>query len=1410
MKTDIVWLVKQTVTLADGSTQEVLVPQVYVHASNVEVTGQGTLIAGNDVAFQAAQDIVNSGGTIAARKGVSLAGANLQNLGGRISGADVQVAAAQDINNLGGAIDGSNSVTLAAGRDINVNSTSVNTANAVTSGTNINQVASVSGKDVVMVAGRDVTANAAVIAGTGDVSLAAGRDVSLGTVNENYRQEINWASDRGASNWVSTLTGPNLVDQSNGAHGISGGGVNRATLSASKDVVTQVSGKNISIRAGQDVVSKGAQVVAEGALNATAGRDIRIDTANESGSARDQHQHSSGGFLTATSVRTDDASSYSKQVGSTFSGNTVAVRAGNDVNVSGSDVVSTQGTALAAGNNVNIVAATDSSTQRNFRQEITSGVMGAGFGVTVGSRIQSRDVDARGQTAAASTVGSVEGNVSIVAGNRYTQVGSDVLAPKGDIDIAAKSVEIRAAEQASRTVVEDKFRQQGVTVAVTSPVLSAVQTVDQMAEAASKTKDRRMQALAGAAAGLSVSNAADAVIQGQGQTIDGKANQIVTGPADPVTGKAPTRDAKASERVGGINLAISLGASSSQSRSEQTSNTVRGSTVAAGGSVNISAQGGGADSNIVIQGSDIKAGVNATLKAANEVRLIAAQETSEQHGSNSSASGSVGVSFGTSGLLFTASASGSRGRGDGSDVTQVNTHVDAGNKLTISSGTDTTLKGAVVSGKQVVMDVGTSGKGNLNIESLQDTSTYKSNQQSLGGSVSVGMGQMSGSINYSGSRTNSNYASVMEQSGVKAGDGGFQINVRGNTDLKGAVVASSNKAVTDNKNSLTTQTLTQSDIQNTAEYDAQSVGIGLGYSTGKGNPVGRDQKGNAQTGGARVPGADLATTRNDGGFSATPPIITGASGSSSSTTKSGISGGLVTITDDKKQQELTGKTAEQTVASVNRDVSSDKDGSNSLKPIFDKNEIENRVAIATAFTRELGTFLDNRAKEADAAKTKLDAAIEEERSKPIDQRDDARLRSLADQYLDADQWSSTGDYRKYVTSIAGALTGNLTGSTSQLVQAAAVNYLQGLGAEQVKKIADSLDSGTARAALHGVVACAGAMAKDASCAAGALGASAGSVINNLLGSVDGLSNEEKEGRKNLVTSIVGGIATAAGSGDAANATLAAQLETENNALGRNTFAFVEGMRRCSGGTSSSCFEELKEKTEKQKVAFNLLLDKACQGEGATLQSCQDKIRGGQVAYPYIGLAMVYAKTDEQKAYVKQLLNEQENDLAAQFPKLEALGANASLLEHLLSELTATIDNPAGVVASLNSLRGKTLNVKSSGKSGGSALPVPEMVVARNGLSYKSNTKHTPGAGGSRFNAGTEPSNSLEIFNSSIETSKPGVRLAVDKQGNVHRFFDDNNGTYHWSGSSADMNSPLTIGDLQKSGFSKELKKLGVK
>ncbi|WP_112069779.1 hypothetical protein [Herbaspirillum rubrisubalbicans] len=104
IKTDIVWLVKQTVTLADGRTQDVLAPQVYLHPSNIQVSGQQTLIADNDLVLQTAQDILNRGGTIAARSGVALRADNLRNLGGRIVGGNVYIAAASDIDNAGGSI----------------------------------------------------------------------------------------------------------------------------------------------------------------------------------------------------------------------------------------------------------------------------------------------------------------------------------------------------------------------------------------------------------------------------------------------------------------------------------------------------------------------------------------------------------------------------------------------------------------------------------------------------------------------------------------------------------------------------------------------------------------------------------------------------------------------------------------------------------------------------------------------------------------------------------------------------------------------------------------------------------------------------------------------------------------------------------------------------------------------------------------------------------------------------------------------------------------------------------------------------------------------------------------------------------------------------------------------------------
>jgi filamentous hemagglutinin len=94
----------------------------------------------------------------------------------------------------------------------------------------------------------------------------------------------------------------------------------------------------------------------------------------------------------------------------------------------------------------------------------------------------------------------------------------------------------------------------------------------------------------------------------------------------------------------------------------------------------------------------------------------------------------------------------------------------------------------------------------------------------------------------------------------------------------------------------------------------------------------------------------------------------------------------------------------------------------------------------------------------------------------------------------------------------------------------------------------------------------------------------------------------------------------------------------------------------------------------------------------------------------------------------------------------------------------------------------------------SRLPIPETVTADNGLQVESNPKHTTGMQGNRPNAGSEPTNSLDLFNSSIQGGD-GVRYAIDSQGNINRFYDNGNGVYHWSGSTGDASAPLNVSKI---------------
>ncbi|WP_157917069.1 hemagglutinin repeat-containing protein, partial [Escherichia coli] len=123
----------------------------------------------------------------------------------------------------------------------------------------------------------------------------------------------------------------------------------------------------------------------------------------------------------------------------------------------------------------------------------------------------------------------------------------------------------------------------------------------------------------------------------------------------------------------------------------------------------------------------------------------------------------------------------------------------SGKTVTINSGRDTVLNGAQVNGNRIIADVG----HDLLISSQQDTSKYDSKQTSVaaGGSFTFGSMTGSGYIAASRDKMKSRFDSVAEQTGMFAGDSGFDITVGRHTQLDGAVIAST---ATPDKNHLDT------------------------------------------------------------------------------------------------------------------------------------------------------------------------------------------------------------------------------------------------------------------------------------------------------------------------------------------------------------------------------------------------------------------------------------------------------------------------------------------------------------------------------------------------------------------------------------------------------------------------------
>ncbi|EOT9540888.1 hemagglutinin repeat-containing protein, partial [Escherichia coli] len=788
---DIVWLVNTTVTLPDGSTQTVQVPQVYARVKPGDVNSAGALIAGRDMVMKLDGDLFNSG-KLAGKQTVQLSAENIHNQAGTIQGANVSLTARTDINSTGGLLQATDSLLAMAGRDISLTTTTRTAQSDAGQNhferTSIDSVAGVYVQNdqgrLVLQAGRDINLTAATVVNQGKDSLtqlSAGRDMTFSTVTTSAQDNIIWDKNNRLSQGVTQSTG--------------------STLAGNGDV---------TLTAGRDMTSQAALLSAQKGLALMAGHDVTLTGAQNTRSLDEYHKVTgSSGMLSKTTTTTHDVTDRRTMTGSELNGDTVSISAGHNLNVTGSSVAGDNRVSLAAGNNLSIGTLTESNRETHLKQEKKSGLMSSGgVGFSVGSQSLKVTDTATDTTQKGSTVGSVHGDVSLQAGNRLTVNGSDLIAGR-DMALSGKEVSITAATDRHVQTHTVEQKTSGLTLALSGTAGSALNTTVETVQAAKSAGNSRLEALQGVKAALSGAQAVQA-----GRLAEAQGNQ------------------KENNNTVGISLSYGSQSSKSEQQSEQT--VAKGSTLTAGNNLSIQATGSGVkgvDGDLTIQGSQIKAGNNVLLQANRDVNLVSAENTSKLEGKNTSSGGSVGVGIGVGpgGSGFSLSASVNQGKGSekGNGTTHTETTVDAGKQLTIISGRDTTLTGAQAGGETVKVDAGR----HLTLTSEQDSDRYDSKQQnaSAGGSFTFGSMSGSASVSLSRDKMHSNYDSVQEQTGIFAGRGGFDVTTGQHTQLNGAVIAST---ATADKNRLDTGTLGFSDIENRADFktEHQSAGLSTGGS----------------------------------------------------------------------------------------------------------------------------------------------------------------------------------------------------------------------------------------------------------------------------------------------------------------------------------------------------------------------------------------------------------------------------------------------------------------------------------------------------------------------------------------------------------------------------------------------------
>ena len=717
--------------------------------SNVSYQGSG-ITAGGSLSMQAGEDLTLTASDVRAGKDASLAAGNDLNLNAQqtsqssrngnsenhstgldrttvSAGGNLILTAGQDIHSQAAGLAAEQQVGMQAGRDVDLQAAEMTQGDSYKARkkTVINEQVRQQGTEIAsgagttIIAGRDMNAEAAQVTAQGDIGVQAGRDLNLTTATESdYHYQEQTKTKKGFLKKTTTHT---ISEQS-----------------ATRESGTLLSGDNITLKSGNDLLVKGSNVVGDGNVALSAGHDVNIEAAtNTDSNWQFKEKKKSGlmgsggiGFTIGTSKTTQDL----KEKGTTQSqsmstigsnGGSVAINAGEQLHVGGADLVAKKDLSLS-GDSVVVEPGRDKRvSDQTFRQKSSgltvalSGAVGDAVNTAATTAMEAKDQSDGRLAALQATKAALSGIQAGQASRLADAVSGGDMTKNGAFGVMA-SIGGQSSKSTSHSEQETN----------TGSTLNAGNDLSITASGKGQTANSGDIAIAGSQ-----------LKAGKDLTLDAARDITLTGAADTQKTTGSNSSKGGSLGVGitagkdGAGFTVSASGNAAKGGEKGNGTTWKESTLDAGQNVSLSS---GRDT--LLQGAQVN-GDKVTADVGRDLTLSSLQDSDNYNSKQQSVSGGLNYTFGSgAGGSFSYSRDKMKSN---YDSVQEQTGIFAGKGgFDVTVGNHTQLDGAVLASRAEA-DKNRLDTGTLGFTDIANKADYKA--EHVGGGFSTG-GSIAGNV----------------------------------------------------------------------------------------------------------------------------------------------------------------------------------------------------------------------------------------------------------------------------------------------------------------------------------------------------------------------------------------------------------------------------------------------------------------------------------------------------------------------------------------------------------------------------------------------------------------------------------------------------------------------------------------